>query len=103
VLSADPPTDHRASWENITVRPPTTSRSRSTRPTAGRPTNIGASIAPLLLAPEQAAETLSISRATLYALLSDGAIQSFRIGKRRVIPVTALEAYIARELESEGA
>lgn len=85
------------------MRPPTTSRSRNARQTPGISTSVSPSIAPLLLAPEQAAESLSISRAMLYALLADKTIESFRIGKRRVIPVAALEAYIARELESAGA
>jgi excisionase family DNA binding protein len=52
----------------------------------------------LLLDPAEAAKALSIDRSTLYALLMDGRIASFTVGRARRIPVSALEAWIAREL-----
>ena len=54
----------------------------------------------LLLRPTEAAETLGISRAKLYELLSAGEIRSVRIGRSRRIPTRVLEEY-ARGLEQE--
>lgn len=49
----------------------------------------------LLLRPEEAAEVLSLSRATIYALMASGAIASVKIGRSRRISRDALEAYVA--------
>lgn len=54
---------------------------------------------PLLLSVIDAAGRLSISRATLYKLISSGAVRAIRIGGRTLVSVEALETYIA-SLES---
>jgi excisionase family DNA binding protein len=58
--------------------------------------------APLLLAPEQAARALSISRTSLYRLLQDGELPSFHIGRNRKIALDDLKAFIdSKKVEEE--
>lgn len=42
------------------------------------------------ISPEEALEIVPVSRATMYAALKEGEIESFRIGKRIVIPTAPL-------------
>lgn len=49
---------------------------------------------PLALRPTEAAKTLGISRAQLYRLLQGGSIQSFRVGKMRLIAYSELERFV---------
>lgn len=48
----------------------------------------------LLLRPEEAAQSLGISRSLIYELLRAGRIESVCIGACRRIPTTALDAYV---------
>ena len=50
----------------------------------------------MLYRPEEAAETLGISRASLYVLLRDGEVDSLTIGRSRRITHGALEDFVAR-------
>ncbi len=50
----------------------------------------------LLLDVEEAGEATSLGRSKLYELMRDGIIESVKVGKRRLIPAEALEAYVAR-------
>lgn len=45
-------------------------------------------------------QALSISRTTLYELLSTGRIRSVRLGTRRLIPVTEIDRF-TREMASQ--
>jgi excisionase family DNA binding protein len=45
-----------------------------------------------------ACDSLSISRTELYRLLAAGKIEAVKIGRRRLIPAVALDAYVARLL-----
>ena len=47
-----------------------------------------------------AAKQLSISRRSLYVLIANGDLASCRIGGRRLIPLPAIEAYIAAQIEA---
>jgi excisionase family DNA binding protein len=47
---------------------------------------------------EHLMEVLEISRATAYRLLSSGEIQSFRLGRGRRIPISAIEAFIEKRV-----
>lgn len=55
-----------------------------------------------LLAVPGAARWLGIGRTTFYRLVSRGEIQTVQIGKRRLVAVADLEAYVAR-LRAGGA
>lgn len=50
---------------------------------------------PLAVAPAEAARLLGCGRTTLYYLLGTGDLPSFTLGRRRLIRVAALEAWIA--------
>ncbi len=56
----------------------------------------------ILLAPERAADQLSVGRTTIYALIASGDLESVKIGRSRRIPVDALVAYVER-LRTQGA
>jgi excisionase family DNA binding protein len=45
------------------------------------------------LSVDEAAEVIGIGRSVLYALVTAGEIESVKIGRRRVIPVDAVERY----------
>ncbi len=47
----------------------------------------------LLLSIPEAAALLGVSRSTLYLLIASGAIRTKLLGRRRLIPRAALEAY----------
>ncbi|MEX0781285.1 MAG: helix-turn-helix domain-containing protein [Dehalococcoidia bacterium] len=55
----------------------------------------------LLLTPEQAARSLAISRASLYALLAKRELPSMTIGRSRRIPASALERFVLDRLALE--
>lgn len=44
---------------------------------------------------DEAGEVLSIGRSRLYELMATGEIESVKVGKRRLIPAQALEAFVA--------
>lgn len=50
----------------------------------------------LLLRPQEAADTLGISRARLYQLLADGEIGSVKLGASRRVPAVELDAFVQR-------
>ncbi|BDU70254.1 hypothetical protein GETHOR_23550 [Geothrix oryzae] len=46
---------------------------------------------------EEAAEILGIGRSMLFILLKEGRLKSVKIGKRRLIPMLELEAFLLRQ------
>ena len=42
------------------------------------------------------AQALGISRSMAYQLVNDGTVRAFRLGRRIVVPVTAVEELVAR-------
>ena len=52
-------------------------------------------VKPMLYRPEEAAQTLGLSRARMFELLASGAVESVKIGRSRRIPHAALEEYVA--------
>jgi excisionase family DNA binding protein len=49
----------------------------------------------LLYAVNEAATATGIGRSKLYELMASGAIESVKVGKRRLIPAEALETFVA--------
>ncbi|MCK8113965.1 helix-turn-helix domain-containing protein [Anaerosoma tenue] len=47
-----------------------------------------------LLSVDEAQKALGVHRSTLYELMRSGDIESVRIGRRRLIPVQTIEAFI---------
>ena len=52
---------------------------------------------------ESAFEKLGIGRTTGYAEIASGRLRSFRVGKRRLVPASALTEYIADRMAEEQA
>jgi excisionase family DNA binding protein len=52
---------------------------------------------------EEAARLLGISRTLAYRLVQSGQLPSFKVGKRRLVPVAAVETFIADQLSSTSA
>ena len=52
----------------------------------------------VLLRPTEAAEVMGIGRSKVYQLIASGDLPAIRIGASVRVPVTALEAWIARQL-----
>lgn len=50
---------------------------------------------------ETAADMLGISRAALYPLVMAGEIPSFKVGRRRLVPVDRLRAWADRQPDGE--
>lgn len=62
-----------------------------------------APLARLAVSAEEAARMCGIGRTTLYAALAAGSLKSIKLGKRRLITVKALEAWLqAAEATHEG-
>ncbi|MEQ1698920.1 MAG: helix-turn-helix domain-containing protein [Ilumatobacteraceae bacterium] len=56
-------------------------------------------LAPLAVSPDTAANLLGIGRTKLYELLDTGRITSIKVDRRRIIPMKALEAFLAGDAE----
>ncbi|MBA8795953.1 excisionase family DNA binding protein [Friedmanniella endophytica] len=52
-------------------------------------------IAPILYEVDEAAEALRLSRSRIYELIRSGQLESVKAGRRRLVPVAALQAYVA--------
>lgn len=57
----------------------------------------------LLLTMEEAAQTLSLGRTSLYALVMRGKIVSVKLGRRRLVPIAALEQFVAQQVSMQEA
>jgi excisionase family DNA binding protein len=51
-------------------------------------------ISPVLYDVAEAAEALRLSRSLLYELIRSGQLRSVKAGRRRLVPVTALQEYV---------
>ncbi len=48
----------------------------------------------LLLTVEEAAESLTIGRTKMFALIRDGKVETIQIGKRRLVPFESLHDFV---------
>lgn len=66
------------------------------------PTTEGAArttgVAPLAVSPRKAATYLDVGHDAIYQLLRQGRLRSVKLGRRRLIPVSELERFLADEL-----
>lgn len=58
---------------------------------------------PLLLSVREAAQRLGIGRDTAYQLVRDRRLRSLSVGRRILIPVAELAAFVERESQRETA
>ena len=54
----------------------------------------------LLLSVPEAAHLLSIGRSRCYDLVLSGQLRSLKLGRRRLIPKEALEAFVAEQMKA---
>ena len=52
----------------------------------------------LVVSPQKAAELLDITRPTIYKLIHEGELQSFKLGRLRKIPIKEIENYMDKNL-----
>ncbi|OPB16087.1 DNA-binding protein [Pseudomonas fluorescens] len=57
-------------------------------------------MAPLSVSIEDSARVLGISRSSVYELIAQGEIKTFKIGRRRLALASDLEAFIGRAAKS---
>ena len=50
----------------------------------------------LMVSVNEACDRTGIGRSALYEMIRDGEIQSVKVGRRRLIPVTGLESLVER-------
>ena len=62
-----------------------------------------AAIAPVVLRVPEACALLRVSKWTLYELIRTGQLETIKIGSRRVVPVTAIQAFVERRRGQETA
>jgi excisionase family DNA binding protein len=55
----------------------------------------------LALSVEEAAEALGLGRTKVFELVSGGQLRSIKVGRRRLVPVSALEQFITQRLIEE--
>lgn len=49
-----------------------------------------------------AAKLVGLSRAAFYPLVMSGDVPSFKVGRRRLVPVAGLESWVARAASRDG-
>ena len=52
-------------------------------------------VVPVLYEVDEAAEALRLSRSLLYELIRSGRLRTVKAGRRRLVPVSALDEYVA--------
>ena len=52
-------------------------------------------VVPVLYDVDEAAEALRLSRSLLYELIRSGRLRTVKAGRRRLVPVAALDEYVA--------
>ena len=62
----------------------------------------GFQIKPLAVTVRQAAEVLGVSRSLTYELGRRGELRFIKIGRATRVPLSELEAFVARRLEDDG-
>jgi len=55
----------------------------------------------LLVSAEEAASILSLGRSKIFELLAEGSLESFTVGRRRLIPRQALDEFVERQREDQ--
>lgn len=60
-------------------------------------------IPPILYRVEEAAEALRMSRSVVYELIRSGRLRTVKEGRRRLVPVTALNEYVTELVEENAA
>ena len=54
-------------------------------------------LSPICVGVDEAARLIGVARSMLYEMISKGDIQTFKLGRRRLIRVKTLEAFVRRQ------
>ena len=54
-------------------------------------------LSPICVGVDEAARLIGVARSMLYEMISNGDIQTFKLGRRRLIRVKTLEAFVRRQ------
>jgi excisionase family DNA binding protein len=57
---------------------------------------------PLLISVREAAQRLGLGRDATYALVREGRLRTLAVGRRRLVPVRELEAFVEREAQESA-
>ena len=60
-------------------------------------------VSPLLVSVERAAELLGVGRTLVYEMLRAGSLPSIALGRRRLVPVKGLEAFVEQLTRAQAA
>ena len=63
-------------------------------------TRSAVTVTPVAYNVNEAAQSLRISRDKIYELIRSGRLRTVKVGRRRLVPVAALDAYVAAALEA---
>jgi len=61
--------------------------------------NPNSSLSPISVGIEDAARLIGVARSMLYEMIARGDIQTFKLGRRRLVRVKTLEAFIKRQAQ----
>jgi excisionase family DNA binding protein len=64
--------------------------------------SLQAAINPLSVSVEDGARMIGVARSMFYELLARGEVESFKVGRRRLVLVKNLEAYINRQAKENN-
>jgi excisionase family DNA binding protein len=64
--------------------------------------NLHNPVKPLSVGIEDAARLIGVARSMFYEIVSRGEIESFKLGRRRLVLVKELEAYINRQAKENS-
>ncbi|WP_371917671.1 helix-turn-helix domain-containing protein [Pseudomonas gelidaquae] len=69
------------------------------RPPLMNQTNL---LAPISVGIEEAARLIGVARSMLYEMIKKGEIQTFKLGRRRLVRVKTLEAFVKRQAQENS-
>ena len=59
-------------------------------------------LAPISVGIEEAARLIGVARSMLYEMIKNDEIQTFKLGRRRLVRVKTLEAFIKRQAQENS-
>ena len=54
-------------------------------------------LSPICVGVDEAARLIGVARSMLYEMIANGDIQTFKLGRRRLVRVKTLEAFVRRQ------
>ncbi|WP_267268743.1 helix-turn-helix domain-containing protein [Pseudomonas protegens] len=64
--------------------------------------NQNSSLAPISVGVDEAARLIGVARSMFYEMIANDEIQTFKLGRRRLVRVKTLEAFIKRQAQENS-